>query len=516
MRSQSLFNFLTKAADVQITPAGTSIVTGADAERRMQEAAQETPAAQPVVEGHKSKPAPRLARRDINGRVDSSVQSTQETPKSTPSPRLARRDRNGRVGPTVFKGGYAVNTNDDNVDWALQGDGHINIHGAKFTDEQYAAYNNVRSSLMTAMRQQEGLSPVEARERATRLANQWAADRAQVAAGGKAFNRWQHVDEPAPQEVPAKPAADPATPTQQQLAQGTPTAMGIALNEAPTIEPSESPATEQNSLTSAAPVQAQDNRPLTLGGVPSFTETDTSSPSDMLGGDAHPWWQAPVTPKPEQGSQPVSQAESTPQPTQTPAPQQGSQPVVPAPQPPAPAPQPKAAKPEAEASAYDFKTRALANRNKVSDGLTRVNGYDGIYYKPGDTSGTLYKNNGEPWRNSDGQIVNAEMLRKDTNWFGASGNDIKHNIEQRYQEDSNRAFSAEELAALGFRPVPGAPGYYINSKGEIVDEFGNAEESGTLVSDVEHSLWNDIGKSWREWSPDPFGVLWSGSRKDYK
>ena len=129
-------------------------------------------------------------------------------------------------------------------------------------------------------------------------------------------------------------------------------------------------------------------------------------------------------------------------------------------------------------------------------------------------SGTLYKSNGEPWRTRGGSVVNAKMLREDTNWFGANGNDIKHGIEQRYKEDNAKAFTPAEAAALGYKPLEGAPGYYINSRGEIVDEFGYAEDDGTLPSDVNHSTWNDIRKAWREWVPDYF--VFSGDSDDYK
>lgn len=453
-----------------------------------------------------------------NANVTSTSQPAQAAPtQTTPqSPKLVRRDRNGRVTPTptVFKGGYAVDTG-DNVDWSAKGDGHINISGANFTDEQYAAYNNVRSSLTTAIRQQEGVSLNEARARATALANQWAADQSQVAAGGKAFNRWQHVDAPEPEAATpaAAPAALPVTPSES----ASPEPTGPAV-QAPAGQTSSLPVSSGDSIVPNDPALNTGNRPITLGGSP-----DLGISPDVLGAVPQVPANNPLS-NPAATSTPPTSTEANPaQPT---TPQPATPPAAPtpsaqeatsaapaptsAPATPTPAPAPEVI----EAPAWDFKNRALANRNKVADGLVRANGYEGIYYKPGDSGGILYKSNGEPWRRN-GQVVNADMLRNDTNWFGASGNDIKHNIEQSYQENSNRAFSAEEAAALGFKPVPGAPGYYINSKGEIVDEFGNAEEDGTLISDVGPSIWNGIGKAWREWSPDPLGLFWSGSREDY-
>lgn len=457
MRSQSLFNFFTKAA-TQV-PQEVEPVKPAEA------------------------PQP-----DVGSERSVQVPSAEAAP--SPERRLVRRDRNGRVAPkpTIFRGGYAVNPNDDSVDWLAQGDGSINVRGTKFTEDQYRAYNNVRSSLATAMRQREGLGDTEAKARANRLADQWVADRVNVARGGAADNGWQHVDEPA-QATPA-----PAPQQRDQISDAVQSPLTLSPVSQPSIGENYASAV-QNPITSSQLFNDVGPIPLTLRGNPLLKIKTTAGQDSTLQQQPAP---APAAKGQQAGTTP------TPAPATTPAPT------------PSPASDPTPDTEIIEAPAWDFKTRALENRNKVADGLVRANGYEGIYYKPGDMSGTLYKSNGEPWRNSSGQVVDAGVLRSDTNWFGASGNDIKHNIEQRYQADANRAFTAEEAAALGFKPVPGAPGYYINSKGEIVDEFGNAEEQGTLVSDVEPSVWNDIRKAWREWSPDPLGLFWSGSREDYK
>ena len=431
-----------------------------------------------------------------NPNVNSTSQPAQaaSTQTTSYSPKLVRRDRNGRVAPTVFKGGYAVDTG-NGVDWSAKGDGHINISGANFTDEQYAAYNNVRSSLTTAIRQQEGVSLNEARARATALANQWAADQSQVAAGGKAFNRWQHVDTPAPVAKPQPTATPQPTAAPQSVAQSPVTALGAT------------------DIASVAGTPS--NRPLTLGGEPTLGLPTSTSDRSLLNNPG-----LAITLPSLGAAQPQQLSSPSPEVTPAPATAPTTSNTTPAAPAAAPATAPAAGstteEPPVESPAWDFRSRALENRNKVADGLVPIKDYEGIYYKPGDMSGTLYKSNGEPWRTRGGNIVDAKILRADTNWFGANGNDIKHNIEQRYQEDSAKAFTPEEAAVLGFKPLPGAPGYYINSRGEIVDEFGYAEDEGTLPSDVDHSTWDDIRKAWREWVPDYFGDLFSGDSDDYK
>ena len=107
--------------------------------------------------------------------------------------------------PITFKGGYTVGGVSGDIDWSAKGDGSINVGGAKLTADQYNAFNNVRSSLTTQLRQREGLSHTEAKARATQMANQWMAD--QVANSGKAQDRRKHVETPQPA------AAQPVTPT---------------------------------------------------------------------------------------------------------------------------------------------------------------------------------------------------------------------------------------------------------------------------------------------------------------
>ena len=134
--------------------------------------------------------------------------------------RLVTKRNGERVPNPVFKGGYTVNVDTGAVDWGKEGDGSINVGGTKYTADQYNAYNNVRSSLAKQFRLQEGLGPEEAKARATQLANQWMADQVAVAQGGKAQNRWQHVENPQPaaQQTP-QPAAQPVTQETPQVAQ---------------------------------------------------------------------------------------------------------------------------------------------------------------------------------------------------------------------------------------------------------------------------------------------------------
>lgn len=153
--------------------------------------------------------------------------------------RLVTKRNGERVPNPVFKGGYTVNVDTGAVDWGKEGDGSINVGGTKYTADQYNAYNNVRSSLAKQFRLQEGLGPEEAKAKATQLANQWVADQMAVAYGGKAQNRWQHVENPQPaaqqtpqpaaqqtpqpatQETP-QPATQPAAQETPQVAQPTP------------------------------------------------------------------------------------------------------------------------------------------------------------------------------------------------------------------------------------------------------------------------------------------------------
>lgn len=427
------------------------------------------------------------------------VPDNNESPAPTPTATEVAQD----IKPLTFKGGYTVRPSGKNVDWSARGDGHINIRGAKFTDDQYAEFNNVRSSLATAIRQQEGVSNDEAIRRANILADQWAADQTQVAAGGKALGKWQHVDTPAPVAKPQPTATPQPTAAPQPVAQSPVTALGATDIASVAGTPSNSPLTLGGEPNLGLPTSTSDrsllNNPglaITLPSLGAAQPQQLSSPSPE------------VTPAPATAPTTSSTTPATPAaaPTATPAPA-------------APATAGSATEePPVESPAWDFRARALENRNKVAEGrgLVPINDYEGIYYIPGDTSGTLYKSNGEPWRTSGGQVVNAKMLREDTNWFGANGNDIKHNIEKRFKEDNAKAFTPAEAAVLGYKPLEGAPGYYINSRGEIVDEFGYAEDDGTLPSDVNHSTWNDVRKAWREWVPDYFGLGFSGDRNDYK
>lgn len=490
MRSQSLFNFFTKAAKATQPTAVTPAVVRPEGE----------------------------AQEDTGNPAAGGLSSS-----NIPVPQVSvSSDRTGRgtYKPVVFRGGYTINTNDDNVDWTAQGDGSINVYGAKFTDDQYRAYNNVRSSLAAAMRQQEGLGVTEAQQRATRLANQWAADRAQVAAGGRAMDRWRHVDSPATNNHPATSG----TPTNRETPY-IPTAPASPYLTLAATEPIPftlsgtngfNPNTQGNTLPDQPHLTLAASKPIpfTLRGMNGF---NPNTQGRTLPNQQPQQVETQLTPQLAQPAAPaLQQTSSEPAPLAPELDDTTNSVVTPAES----APQPKAeaaTTPEIiEAPAWDFRARALENRNKVAEGLVPINDYEGIYYKPGDMSGTIYKSNGEPWRTREGSIVNAKMLREDTNWFGANGNDIKHNIEQRYKEDNAKAFTPAEAAVLGFKKLPGVQGYYINSRGEIVDEFGYAEDEGTLPSDVDHSTWDDIRKAWREWAPDYLGLGFTGDRDDYK
>lgn len=270
MQSRGLFDFFTKAAGVQQTTAGTRIVRGPATKATQQQTSAVANKALGGGRGARSA-APRVnnsaqvARPNDSSRYDDmrygpKQQPTQAKPQTPATPvatdAASTNARNGNVmmrggaqanasnvtptsppSPITFTGGYTVGGVSGDVDWAAKGDGSINVGGAKLTADQYNAFNNVRSSLATQLRQQEGLSHEEARARATQMANQWMADQTAVANGGKAQNRWQHVENPQPSAQPttqptaqpaarqaAQPTTQPAAPQQQSNQQPTPQA----------------------------------------------------------------------------------------------------------------------------------------------------------------------------------------------------------------------------------------------------------------------------------------------------
>ena len=453
MRSQSLFNFLTKVADVQTTPGGATILPGKD-----------SPALQTADKRRNEVESARKADK---------VNNVPAEPVTSQKKKLVRRDVNGRVTPkpAIFRGGYAVNPNDDNVDWTAQGDGSINIYGARFTDDQYKAYNNVRSSLVTAMRQQKGLGAEEAHRRATRLANQWAADRAQVAAGGRALNRWQHVDKPALKTRPK------LVPTSQQL----------------------------ESITSSAPANATGNLPLTLGGTPDFTASEeptlTFSP-------------------PQPAPQPAPEPQPAPHPSPQPAPEPQPQPApVPQPAPaPQPAPQPGDAHKDTVWTEHGIREALNAEKTKVAEGLRAVPGYDDLLFtKDGDPTGGIYDRTGKQL-SYKGKAINNDLLLADKNrWWefwkdGDYGADILHNAHQAMQSRATSNYGDAEMNRLGFTKVPGSRRWYRNAKGQFVDISGTLADRGTTEGQLSHG--RTVGQRWIKDTMDPFGIFFGGERED--
>lgn len=444
--------------------------------------------------------------------------STQTTPQR---PNLVRRDRNGSVAPTVFKGGYAVDTGND-VDWSAKGDGHINISGANFTDEQYAAYNNVRSSLTTAIRQQEGVSLNEARARATALANQWAADQSQVAAGGKAFNRWQHVDTPA-QEV-ATPQPPPATTPVAQAESASPATTGPAT-QAPAGQTSSLPVSSGGSIVPNDPALNTGNRPITLGGSP-----DLGISPGVLGAVPPVSANNPLS-NPVATSTPPTSTEANPaQPvTPQPTPQPATPPAAPSPaaQATTPAgttnPNPTPQQPSNQYNDTVWTQHGITdalNRQKtqVASGLTAIPGYDGLLFRrDGDKDGGVYDRTGRQLT-YQGRAINDELLRGDRNgWWelwkdGDYGADILHNAYQAMQGRATSNYGDAEMNALGFTRVPGSRRWYRNAKGQFVDISGELAPTGTIEGQLDHG--RTVNQRWRKDTSDPMGLFFDGERED--
>lgn len=156
--------------------------------------------------------------------------------------------------PITFKGGYTVGGVNGNVDWAAKGDGSINVGGAKLTADQYNAFNNIRSSLATQLRQQEGISHTEARARATQMANQWMADQTAVANGGKAQNRWQHVENPQP--AAQAPATKPGAQPEAQQPGQQPVQQPVQPDAQQPVQPATPPQAPDGEIDSMAPFTA--------------------------------------------------------------------------------------------------------------------------------------------------------------------------------------------------------------------------------------------------------------------
>lgn len=477
MRSRSLFNFFTKAADAtqQTTSAATPGI--------------------PVVE----------AQEDEDNSTNSNVHPSVDAASTR---RLVRRDINGRVTPkpTVFRGGYAVNTNDDNVDWTAQGDGSINIYGAKFTDDQYRAYNNVRSSLATAMLQQGGVGATEAHRRATRLANQWAADRAQVASGGRAMDRWRHVDTPSP-----APAALPA-------------AQAEAASPAPAPSPLEAPLMMAPSVV---PAPGTGNRPITLGGspdlgispdvpgaVPSVPANNplanpVSTSTLTTSTEVNP--AQPAAPQPSPAAQPTAPP-ATPQlteqattPTGTTNPNLATQ-------------QPSNPHRDTVWTQYGITDALNRQKTQVAGGLVAIPGYDGLLFRrDGDKDGGVYDRTGRQLT-YQGKAINDELLRGDRNgWWefwkdGDYGADILHNAHQAMQSRATSNYGDAEMNALGFTRVPGSRRWYVNNKGQFVDISGELAPTGTIEGQLDHG--RTVNQRWRKDTSDPIGLFFDGEREE--
>ena len=434
-----------------------------------------------------------------NPTVNSTSQPAQAAPaQSTPqSPKLVRRDRNGRVTPTptVFKGGYTVGVNDSDVDWAAQGDGSINVSGAKLTPAQYNTFNNVRASLTTQLRQQEGLSPADAKARATRLASQWMADRVAIANGGAAQNRWQHATPPPAPTQTTTPSPEPVSaPEEQPAPQPAP---------APQPEPTPTPAPEPAPVN---PVNADGSRPLTLGGTP---ELGVSTEA-LFSPTPAPWW---AVPQPEPAPAPIP----TPAPTPAPQPEPTPQPA------PAPQPAPNPEQPQNQYKDTEWSQSAISdalNRQKtqVADGLTAIPGYDGLLFrKDGDQSGGVYDRTGKQLTYK-GKAINDELLRGDRNgWLefwkdGDYGANILHNAYQAMQSKATSNYGDAEMNALGFTRVPGSRRWYRNAKGQFVDISGELAPTGTIEGQLDHG--RTVNQRWRKDTSDLLGLFFDGERED--
>lgn len=522
---------------MQTTAAGTRVVTGPDVDRAKEQTAARANAV------HEAEQKRGYARRDArnarlanpstgNANVTSTSQPAQAAPtQTTPqSPKLVRRDRNERVTPTptVFKGGYAVDTG-DNVDWSAKGDGHINISGANFTDEQYAAYNKVRSSLTTAIRQQEGVSLNEARARATALANQWAADQSQVAAGGKAFNRWQHVDAPEPEAATpaAAPAALPVTPSESASPEPTGPAVQAPAGQTSSLSVSPGGSIVPNESTLSA-----GNKPLTLGGSP-----DLGISPDVLGAVppfpannplANPvTTSAPSTSTEVNPAQPAAPQSPTAAPPTTPP---ATPPATPQPAEQAPAPagttnnnpatpqQPSNPHKDTVWTQFGITDALNKQKTQVASGLTAIPGYDGLLFrKDGDNTGGVYDRTGKQLT-YQGKAINDELLRGDRNgWWelwkdGDYGADILHNAYQAMQSRATSNYGDAEMNALGFTRVPGSRRWYRNAKGQFVDISGELAPTGTIEGQLDHG--RTVNQRWRKDTSDPMGLFFDGERED--
>lgn len=433
--------------------------------------------------------------------------STQTTPQS---PNLVRRDRNGRVAPTVFRGGYAVDTGND-VDWSAKGDGHINISGANFTDEQYAAYNNVRSSLTTAIRQQEGVSLNEARARATALANQWAADQSQVAAGGKAFNRWQHVDTPAQEVATPQPAPAAQPVTQPEAVSPAPTGPDTQVPAGQTSSLSVSPG---GSIVPNALALNTGNKPITLGGSP-----DLGISLDALGAVPqipanNPLANPVTTPTPPTSTEANPAQPATPPAAPTPAEQSTTPAGTTNPTPQQPGNQYK----DTVWTQYGIADALNRQKTQIADKLTAIPGYDGLLFRmDGDTEGGVYDRTGRQLT-YQGKPINDALLRGDRNgWWelwkdGDYGADILHNAYQAMQSRATSNYGDAEMNALGFTRVPGSRRWYRNAKGQFVDISGELAPTGTIEGQLDHG--RTVNQRWRKDTSDPMGLFFDGERED--
>ena len=386
------------------------------------------------------------------------VQAKPQAPASTTA-NASNVTPTAPPSPITFKGGYTVGGVSGDVDWAAKGDGSINVGGAKLTADQYNAFNNVRSSLTTQLRQQEGLSHTEARARATQMANQWMADQTAVANGGKVQNRWQHVETPRPATQPvtpaqpvAQPEAQPVTPA-QSTAQPTP---GTVTGTDTTYSPAQS---EQPSQ-SAQPASGSG------AGAPSDTGTGATTPA------ANP---AP-TADPAQLSSVVGH----------------------------------------DANASNRYISMLRDNRKSTldpEKYKAVEGYNGIYTKAGDRTGALYDRFGKQFT-YQGKPVDDALLATDEDWWlPGYGDNIRANIsaheDNRFRDN---IFRPDELSAIGFtEQVAGHKGHWRNpATGEIIDGNGKVYGGGTALHDVPIHRANSARHS------NYHGMAWwyDGSRHD--
>lgn len=377
--------------------------------------------------------------------------TNQQTASSSEQPKVQSNN-------IVFRNGHAVKFDPSKVDWTTpDGPTPNNVGGTWYTDDQYAAFDNIRGQLYSSYTSQ-GMNSQKARDLATRRAKQYVGDQMQMARGGTAFNKWK--DQPAPEIAPA--------PTVAQAPTATP---APAVVQAPEVAPA--PAVVQAPMATQAPAVED------IPGQPNYA---TTKKPKVVNSSPHEGKIAPLSAMPKKAPKAVANKNKFADKTWT------QQEIL-----------------------GELKNR----RNSVAKGLIPVKGREGLYYKDGDASQTIVDRLGRPMTYK-GQVINDALLRNDTGWgwllgMDSYGNEILHNAEQYAQREASRNFN-DELAALGFKPVPGNKRWYVNDKGQYVDISGELAPTGTLASQLDTN--RTVGQRWQKDNYDPWGWFISGDMDD--